>query len=170
MAGNQAFIDGQNLQLGTTKVRPSWRVDLGRFRTYLKDKYSVSEAYYFMGAFDPQYQDLYNSLQKFGYIVVFREHAESSVSKKKGNVDTDIVFTVMKKLAEKEEFDKVILVSGDGDYWRMVDYLISKGKFGKLLAPNKKAISSLYRLRIPDVYRDYLDSSAIKKKIIYKKR
>ena len=30
----------------------------------------------------------------------------------------------MKKLVEKEAFDRVILVSGDGDYWRMVDYLI----------------------------------------------
>jgi len=167
---NQAFIDGQNLQLGTTKARPAWKIDLAHFRVYLRDKYAVEEAYYFMGAFDSQYQDLYNSIQKFGYIITFREHAESFVSKKKGNVDTDIVFTIMKKLIEKEKFDKVILVSGDGDYWRMVDYLITKGKFGKLLVPNKKSMSSLYRIRTPDTYRDYLDSEPIKKKIIYKKK
>ena len=165
---NQAFIDGQNLQLGTTKARPTWKIDLARFRTYLKDKYEVSEAYYFMGAFDPRLQDLYNSLQEKGYIIVFREHAESAVSKKKGNVDTDIVFAVMRKMVEREKFEKVILVSGDGDYWRMVDYLISKDRFAKLLVPNKKAMSSLYRLRTPDTYRDYLDKDAIKSKIIYK--
>jgi len=166
---NQAFIDGQNLQLGTTKARPAWKVDLARFRVYLREKYDVEEAYYFMGAFDPRYQDMYNAIQKFGYIMVFREHAESSVSKKKGNVDTDIVFTVMKKLVEREKFDKVVLVSGDGDYWRMVDYLISKEKFAKLLAPNKKSFSSLYKLRMPDIYRDYLDQDSVRKKIIRKK-
>lgn len=113
---------------------------------------------------------LYNALQKFGYVVVFREHAESVLSKKKGNVDTDIVFSVMRKLVEKEPFDKVLLVSGDGDYWRMVNYLIEKNKFEKLLVPNKKNLSSLYRLRTPDTYRAYLDDPAIKKKLIHRKK
>ena len=166
---NQAFIDAQNLQLGTTKARPAWKIDLARFRIYLRDKYAVKKAYYFIGAFNPKHQDLYNAIQNFGYIITFREHADSSVSGKKGNVDTDIVFAIMKKLVEKEKFGKIILVSGDGDYWRMVDYLISKGKFAKLLAPNKKSMSSLYKTRTPDIYRDYLDSSPIKKKIVYKK-
>ena len=80
---NQAFIDGQNLKLGTFKTKPSWNVDLNRFRVYLSQKYNVSEAYYFIGAYDPKNQDLYNALQKYGYIVVFREHAESALSKKK---------------------------------------------------------------------------------------
>jgi uncharacterized LabA/DUF88 family protein len=167
---NQAFVDAQNLYLGTTKAKSSWKVDLAKFRIYLRDKYKVEVAYYFMGAFDPAQQDLYNSIQKFGYIVVFREHAEPSLSKKKGNVDTDIVFMVMKKLIEKEKFDKIVLVSGDGDYWRMVDYLISKNRFEKLLAPSKKSISSLYKKRTSDAFRDYLDSSAIKKKIMYGKK
>ena len=112
---------------------------------------------------------MYDALQKYGYIVVFREHAESSLSHKKGNVDTDIVFAVMKKLVECKKFDKVVLVSGDGDYWRMVDYLIKKEKFEKLLVPNKHTLSSLYRLRTPDIYRSYLDDSAVKKKLAFKK-
>ena len=74
----------------------------------------------------------------------------------------------MKKLVEREKFDKVILVSGDGDYWRMVDYLIKKERFLKLLAPNKYRLSSLYK-RIPDSYRVYLDESPIKNKIELKK-
>ena len=149
---------------------PSWNVDLNRFRVYLSQKYNVSEAYYFIGAYDPKNQDLYNALQRFGYIVVFREHAESALSKKKGNVDTDIVFTVMRSLVEKEKFDKVVLVSGDGDYWRMVDYLIQKGKFEKLLAPSRKNLSSLYKRRMADTYRVYLDDPAVRSKIEFKKK
>lgn len=167
---NQAFIDGQNLKLGTFKTNPSWNVDLKRFRVYLSQKYNVNEAYYFIGAYDPKNQDLYSALQKFGYIVIFREHVESALSKKKGNVDTDIVFTVMKSLAEKEKFDRVVLVSGDGDYWRMVDYLIQKDKFEKLLAPSRKNLSSLYKRRMADTYRVYLDDPAVRSKIEFKKK
>jgi len=46
---NLAFIDGQNLHLGTTQN--NWKVDLYRLRVYLKDKYHVTEAYYVLGIF-----------------------------------------------------------------------------------------------------------------------
>ena len=70
----------------------------------------------------------------------------------------------MKKIAENDEFDKVILVSGDGDYFRMVEYLIEKNKFLRLLAPDSKRMSRLYR-RLSSQYYDYLNSEDIKRKI-----
>ena len=163
-----AFIDGQNLRYGTRKIADPWTVDLRRFRVYLKEKYGVDEAYYFIGAFDMSHQDLYNSIQRDGYILVFREHADSALSRKKGNVDTDIVFMVMKHFIENSEGDRIILVSGDGDYWKMVNYLITTDRFEKLLAPNKKGTSSLYK-KIPDRYIAYLDDQQIKKKIGHNK-
>lgn len=161
---NIAFIDGQNLHYGTGKVTSPWKVDLKRFRVYLEEKYKVEEAYYFIGAYDAQHQDLYNYIQKIGYILVFREHTNSLLSKKKGNVDTDIVFTIMKQILENEVQGKIVLVSGDGDYWRLVQYLISKDLFEKLLAPNKRGTSSLYK-RIPDSFIAFLDDEEVKKKI-----
>lgn len=155
-ANNHAFIDGQNLWLGTRSSSPSWTIDLKRFRIFLAERYKAQQAYYFMGAYEPKNQDLYNTLQKYGYVVVFREHAEASLSHKKGNADTDIVFEIMRELVDREDFDKVILVSGDGDYWRVVDYLIKKNKFEKLLVPNTAKLSSLYKQRTPDTYRVYL--------------
>lgn len=83
---------------------------------------------------------------------------------KKGNVDTDIVFEIMKKIADKEEFNKVVLVSGDGDYFKMVKYLIEKGKFLKLLAPCEKRMSSLY-LGLEGGYFAFLDRRDVVKKI-----
>ncbi len=47
MNNNLAFIDGQNLYMGTNSENPSWEVNLLKFRVYLKDKYKVSKAYYF---------------------------------------------------------------------------------------------------------------------------
>ena len=52
----------------------------------------------------------------------------------------------------------------------MVDYLIKKEKFEKLLVPNKYTLSSLYRLRTPDTYRSYLDDPAMKKKLALKEQ
>lgn len=76
----------------------------------------------------------------------------------------------MKSLIQKEKFNKIILVSGDGDYWRMVDFLIQKNKFKKLLAPSRKNLSSLYKRRMPDTYRVYLDDPAVRNKIELKKK
>lgn len=50
----------------------------------------------------------------------------------------------MKNIAEKEGFDKIVLVSGDGDYIKLVKYLIEKNLLKKILFPNNK-YSSLYK-------------------------
>ena len=107
-------------------------------------------------------------IQKSGFILIFREHSQSMTGRKKGNVDTDIVFTIMSKIAEHEEFDQVVLVSGDGDYYKMVSYLVKNNRFKKLLSPNRHSTSSLYRVFTPK-YVDYLDSPGVKRKIEYKK-
>ncbi|NTV44355.1 MAG: NYN domain-containing protein [Candidatus Yonathbacteria bacterium] len=159
---NIAFVDGQNLYLGTT--RNGWKVDLKKFRVYLHDKYTVQEAYYFIGYVSEKEQDLYNNLQKAGFIVIFKEHNPLLLAKKKGNVDTDIVFEIMKQVAEHKEFSKILLVSGDGDYKKVVDYLVKRNLFEKILFPNKEFASSLYK-KLGPKYFDYLENNDVRKKI-----
>lgn len=161
---NCAFIDGQNLYLGTRDG--GWAFDYRKLRRYLAEKYNVVEAHYFLGFVSNQEQELYISLQKAGFILDFREHSSALLGKKKGNVDCDIVFSVMKKLVEGEEFDKILIVSGDGDYFKLIDFLIKKGKFEKILFPNKDFASSLYD-RFGSEYYDFLEKSDIKDKIAF---
>jgi uncharacterized LabA/DUF88 family protein len=168
---NLAFVDAQNMHFGTTKCYEciaklrlenpdlkienvklsdcscgkAWEVNLAKFRIYLKENYNVSEAYYFLGNLQDKNEDLYKEIQKAGFILVFKEHTSLVKSKKKGNVDTDLVFEVMKNMVDNPDFNQVILVSGDGDYKKLVNYLISKDKFRKILFPNKKFASSLYK-------------------------
>lgn len=163
---NLAFIDGQNLYYGTKEN--NWKIDFKKFRTYLRDKYDVAEAFYFLGYIDQQQQALYTNLQKAGFILIFREHASAMKGTKKGNVDTEIIFEVMKTLIERHDLGKILLVSGDGDYKKMVDYLIARNKLKKILFPNKKAASSLYR-RLAPHYFDYLEHPDLQKKIAYVK-
>jgi len=159
---NIAYIDGQNLHLGTREK--NWSVNHKRLRVYLRDKYKVGEAYYFLGFVAENNQDLYDGLQKAGYILSFREHSAALKGKKKGNVDCDIIFNVMRKLVDGESFGKVFVVSGDGDYKKLVDYLIKKEKFGKMLFPNREYASSLYK-SLGSEYFDYLENPAIRSKI-----
>ena len=161
---NLAFIDGQNLHLGTTEN--NWKIDHSKFRIYLKDKYNITEAYYLLGYISEEQQDLYHNLQKAGFIVSFKEHNPNLLTQKKGNVDTDIVFEIMKNLIDNKNFSKIVIVSGDGDYKKLVDYLIKKNKFLKILFPNKKFASSLYK-HITIKYYDNLDNLDIRKKIEY---
>lgn len=161
---NYAFIDGQNLHMGTKSEHPKWEVDLLKFRQYLLKKYQIQKAYYFLGYVDEKYQRLYEEIQGAGFILVFRQHNSAMLGEKKGNVDSDIIFYIMKKMYYKENFDKIILVSGDGDYRMLVDFLIGEEKFKKVLFPNKKFASSLYKNLEPK-YFDYLNSKDIKQKI-----
>lgn len=175
---NLAFIDGQNVFFGTTKCSncaerlgielqdiklsdcscgAAWEINLTKFRVYLKENYGVSEAYYFLGNLQDKNEDLYKEIQKAGFILVFKEHHNKAMSKKKGNVDTDLVFEVMKNIADNLEFDQIILVSGDGDYKKLVNYLISKKRFKKILFPNRKFASSLYH-EFGGEFLDYLDN------------
>jgi uncharacterized LabA/DUF88 family protein len=126
----------------------------------------VTEAYYFLGYISEKEQDLYNNLQKAGFIIIFKSHNQELQAKKKGNVDTDIVFEIMRNIIDNPLFDKIILISGDGDYRKVVDYLIKKDKFGKILFPNKKFASSLYKGLGGERF-DYL--SNVREYIEYKK-
>lgn len=151
--------------MGTAKREyGKWRIDLERFRVYLEKKYYVEKAYYFLGCIQKENQDLYEEIQSAGFVLVFREHNTAMLGKKKGNVDSDIIFSIMKKLYKKESFNKILLVSGDGDYKQLVDFLIEEKRFGKILFPNKKFASSLYK-KLGSEFFDYLDNEDVKNKI-----
>ena len=152
---NLCFIDGQNLYSGTRLEKDSWNINFNKFRKYLLKKYQVKLAYYYLGYSNETNNKLYNQLECCNFLLVFKHHISSMCSEKKGNVDSDIIFDAMKKICEKENFDKIILISGDGDYIKLVNYLIEKDKFEKILFPNKKYASSLYK-RLTGKYFDYL--------------
>ncbi len=163
---NYAFIDGQNLYLGTKA--DGWAVDLARFRVYLREKYQVSVAYYFLGCISDKNTELYTSIQKAGFILLFREHNPAMLATKKGNIDTDLVFEMMRNLIDDMTMENVVLVSGDGDYKKVVDYFIQKNRFLKILFPNRQ-YSSLYK-KLTTRYFDELGNPLIREKIGQKKR
>jgi uncharacterized LabA/DUF88 family protein len=136
---NYAFIDSQNLNLSIREQR--WIIDFGKFRRYLQDKYGIVKAFLFIG-FVPEHKDLYTQLQKSGYILVFKPPLTLPSGKPKGNVDAELVLHTM---IEYKSYDKALIITGDGDFYCLVDYLVKHKKLLKLMIPNRYKFSSLYR-------------------------
>ncbi len=140
----------------------NFEINFLKFREYLKNKYFIEKAFYFLGFFDEKNKKLYREIEKAGFILEFRSHNLFMLGKNKGNVDSDIIFQIMKKIYKNEKFNKIVLISGDGDYIKLVEFLIEENRFKKILFPNKKFVSSLYK-KIGHTYYDYIEN--IKNKI-----
>lgn len=136
---NFAFIDSQNLNRSIRDL--GWYLDFKRFRAYLKEKYAVSKAYLFIG-YIPQNEHLYTSLRRSGYILIFKPITESEDGKIKGNVDAELV---LHSMIEYLHYDQAVIVSGDGDFYCLVDYLNKQNKLYRLLIPNAYAYSSFFK-------------------------
>ena len=138
---NFAFIDSQNLNLGVRSQ--GWKLDFGKFRQYLITKYNVKKTFLFIG-FIRGNQMLYTYLQSVGYICIFKPTLELRENKNrvkvKGNVDAELVLHAM---IEYKNYDKAIIVSGDGDFHCLIEYLEEKGKLLKIITPNKRYSSLL---------------------------
>ena len=142
---NYAFNDSQNLNLSIRDQ--GWALDFERFRVYIKDKFSITKAFIFIG-YIWENQTLYTSLQKAGYILIFKPTLILPDGSVKGNVDAEMVLHTM---IEYANYDKALIVTGDGDFYCLVDYLLQNDKLLNLLIPNMKKYSSLFRRLRPHI-------------------
>ena len=153
---NYAFIDSQNLNLGVRSL--GWTLDFRKFRLYLKNKYNVHKAYLFIGHLDGN-EGLYLSLQEAGYILIFKPTVELANGVVKGNVDAELV--LHSAAIQYKNYDKAVIVSGDGDFTCLVEFLDENGKLLNIMPPNKHFSSLLRRynhyINRIDLLRDTLE-------------
>ena len=141
-ANNYAYIDGANLHKGVKSL--GWRLDYKRFRVWLFEKYGVRKAYLFIGLI-PKYKELYKHLQECGFTLVFKEVIYDGDGKPKGNCDADLVLQTTRD-AYENKFDNALIVTSDGDYAGLVNFLREKKKFLTVLSPsNQKKCSILLK-------------------------
>ncbi len=181
---NYAFIDSQNLNLGVQKM--GWKLDWRKFRLYLKEVHNVEKAFMFIG-YLPDNEKLYDQMHDLGYLIVLKptlemyqteESEEARIKKQverqkqeiartgeakpeekrvtKGNVDAELVLYAIK---EMPHYHKAVIVSGDGDFFSLVEYLDQQQKLQNLLAPNWQYSSLLkpfdkYIIRLDEKRRD----------------
>lgn len=139
-----AFIDSQNLNLSIREQ--GWILDFKRFYIYLKDKYKADKAFLFIG-YIPGNEALYTYLQKCGFIVIFKPtlcqyNDDGDITFIKGNVDAELV---MHTMIELPNYKQAIIVSGDGDFYCLIEHLIKKNKLKYVFIPNARKYSALLR-------------------------
>jgi len=162
---NYAFIDSQNLNLGTQKM--GWKMDWRKFREYLRKVHNVEKAYMFIG-YVQENEAMYEQLHESGYLIVLKKTMEVKAPEGtdetdkeqkplvKGNIDAELVLYAMK---EMPHYDKAIIVSGDGDFYALVEYLAQQGKLLHLMTPNWQYSTLLkdfenYTIRIDQLRRE----------------
>jgi uncharacterized LabA/DUF88 family protein len=146
-----AYIDASNLKFGVEQS--GWELNYKSFRSWLRDKFNVSRAILFMGLI-PENTDLYNSLQSIGYDISFRPTITSKEGKTKGNVDGELILNIAKDFYEKN-LESAVLVSGDGDYHCVVEFLKQKHIPISIVSPNRKYLSFLLkRTNVPIIILD----------------
>jgi uncharacterized LabA/DUF88 family protein len=135
---NYAFIDSQNLNLSIRSL--GWSIDWKKFRVHLKDKCKIEKAFLFIG-YKPGNEKIYTFLQEAGYVIIFKPTLEQN-GIIKGNCDAELVLHCM---VELNNFDQAVIVTGDGDFRCLIEYLLEQNKLFKIGIPNKKKYSSLLR-------------------------
>ena len=86
----------------------------------------------------------YLRLDKFGYKLFLKPvklyEQDDGTTKRKANCDVDMAFHLMK---EKDNFDRVVVLSGDGDFLPVLKYLKEKRKKVIILGRGKRTAKEI---------------------------
>ncbi len=159
---NYAFIDSQNLNLSIKEI--GWSLDFKRFHVYLREKYFVQKAFLFIGYIEGN-NALYTSLQEAGFICIFKPTLKYKDGTMKGNCDAELVLWTM---IEYPNYNKAVIVTGDGDFYCLIDHLIQKSKLKAVFIPNKFKFSALLKFKLFRPYLRYMND--LKEKLEYHKK
>lgn len=138
-ANNFAFVDSQNVNLAVRDL--GWKLDFKRFRVYLREKYSVTKAFLFIGYIEGN-NELYIALQDAGFLCIFKPTLTYKDGTTKGNCDAELVLQAM---IEYQNYDKAVIVTGDGDFYCLVKYFLEQDKLERVLIPNRIKYSALLK-------------------------
>ncbi len=136
---NFAFIDNTNIYKGIEIL--GWKLDFMKFRKLLAERYSVKRAYMFMGYISGN-QDMYRDFQNMGYTLIFKPTLPNQNGEVKGNCDAELVLQAM---IDIDNYDKAVIVTGDGDFQCLVKYLRKINKLAYLISPNRQWCSILLK-------------------------
>jgi uncharacterized LabA/DUF88 family protein len=131
---NVAYIDNTNLHKGCEAE--GFKIDYAKFRKYLEERLGIKIAYIFIG-YVAGNEERYKKFQESGYTLIFKPTVADGNGKIKGNCDAELVLQAVQDVYENN-YDSTIIVSSDGDFCCLVQFLQKKNKFGMVLSPRDK--------------------------------
>lgn len=155
------YIDGANILHGGLDA--GWLIDFSKLITFIKSKYNpVIISYYDSCGYEKDGRGnllrdsngnlilsnkqlkFFNYLIGLGMRVIHKplKYIDGDVSKPKNNMDSYLTLDIIR---ESQQWDTLILLSGDSDFDKLIDDLISLNKEIKIMSYNKRLS---YELRI----------------------
>ena len=136
------YIDAANIILSFKENKLN--LDLEKLFFWLKDKYKNSKIIFFIG--DVKYlESIKDILEKNDIQIIIKETIKEG-GKLKANCDIEI--TNLSTIdVERENFNKFIFLTGDGDFVFLFDYIKNKNKEIKCICPTYKNTSIFIKRR-----------------------
>src|SRR4030042_4523679 len=140
------FIDASNIYYSQKKLK--WQIDFCKFLDYLKNQTNLQEIYYYTARdFESEKQNKFiYFLEKTGYKV--RSKRVKFIKEKnkqpgkdgfhKGNLDVELTIDI---LETKNNYDTLILISGDSDFEPLLKLMKSKYNKKCLVMVTERSIS-----------------------------
>ena len=141
-----AFIDGANVGRGAEAS--GWKIDYAKLARYLATRFGADRVFYFSGTSDkPERIKLYEQLRQLGFEVLLTPTRRFSDGTTKADVDSRMTFEMMRM---KDEYDRAVALTGDGDFYWVLEYLRKQKDRVALLSFGKRTARSLTRLFGPN--------------------
>lgn len=143
-----AFVDASNIIYRNSDNDP-WKIDLKKLLKYLRERFGASRVIYYGGVdqHNAIQARLYRQLEKWGYELRLNPIKRFTNSRgeryTKADVDARLAFEAMKLI---KEYDRAVFLTGDGDFYWLLEYLLEKKDKVWLIASPKKTAKELKQL------------------------
>jgi len=152
---NFAFIDGANLHF--TYENLGWELDYAKLRNYLRKKFNVTIAHYFLGK-TKENSDLYKTLESYGYNLKLKNPSQYTTEEEdcphchkviapeliRNKSDCDS-FMTLEVISNLSIYDRAVIITSDGDFDELIKELVLKDKLKLVFAPCREGCSGLLK-------------------------
>lgn len=134
-----AFIDASNIIYGARTE--GWFIDQKKLFDYLKRKFKTSKTFFYFGKDDANknQEKFLKKLESFGYTLRVKQIKRYG-KRQKANCDVDLTLDM---LVLKEKYDQAIVLTGDGDFLPLFEYLKKEKKEITIIAFPKSTAREL---------------------------
>lgn len=134
------FVDVQNMYYSAKNLYGQ-KVNFGEIlKTAVADRQLIRAMAYVIKAQNADEQKFFDALANQGFEIKMKDLQVFWGGHKKGDWDIGLAMDVIRQM---NKLDVVILVTGDGDFVPLVEYLKNHGQFVEVVAFNESASSQL---------------------------
>lgn len=135
------FVDASNIIYGAKAE--GWFIDQKKLFDYIKRKFKTRKIFFYFGKDDKNNKQtkFLKKLESFGYTLRVKQIKRYG-KRQKANCDVDLT---MDMLLLKDKYERAVVLTGDGDFFPLFEYLKKQGKEIMIIAFARRTARELKR-------------------------